>query len=381
MSVDVQTMLEEARTLVAAHEYARAKSSLLVASYLHPADAAISFEHWRVCCLANERNPATRILTSVCASSEHLESFCALLVEELRGVAQGGGENSFVREGWLASDMDSCKQILTCCLIKLSKRKDTLTAEERRSVLFHLASMSKDHALVWWAASELAFEADAQVPILAFHTSAFPFPGLTSRVMLPGRRRHPAQHRVVWDAGKQGELCSLRMPWPALTHCAVQCLPILLRGGGMAMGEEELARVKPLVERAALHHFCAAQVRAPLPVPSSFFQPPLRSVLQAPSHALSTIAMHSRLFHAVAADVHCGEPRRQRSSGSSGAAFWPRAPRKASTPRLSRTPTAPPPSRRLHATRSRSPSRTPSPAPGSSIPRRVCVSAAALCDV
>jgi hypothetical protein len=224
-------LLAGARAQLTAGKTAKAKASLVVASCLFPDEAPLLYELWRVCCTSGDGKQAARALEQACKTDALLTAFCVPLVAELRGPGAACGK------GWLQGEPGKVERLIRLCLSTLDLTPsadgvagDTPTggsapaspAEAVWEVLLRLAHMTDDHPLVWWAAADLAMGCDALLGAGDFNR-------------------------------QDSKLCT---PWSH--RLANVCLQHLVHAG-VALSCDEVARSKPFVERALIHHLGSAQ--------------------------------------------------------------------------------------------------------------------------
>jgi hypothetical protein len=205
-------MLETARRQGKEGKIAEAKAGLIVLACLHPSDARVRFEHWKLCCIAGDFVASSRILAAISQGEGKLaEPFCKLLLDELKKEP-----GTVAQPGWLAPS----PELIACCLRLLpTKVCDGHTDEQIWANLQHLAKMSSDHLEVWWRASEFAYRLDSELQ------------------------------------KKRSCACT---SWSSLL--SGPCLPTLLGKLG-ALTPADVIRLKPLVERAIIHHLASGQWR------------------------------------------------------------------------------------------------------------------------
>ena len=142
----MEEMLAEARGLREEGKFAKAKSTLVVATCLYPDAVRVHFELWLVCGSASDWKHASRALAQGCATDAMLDGFSAQLIAELQ---QPG---SLCGRGWLQGEREVVARLLSACLSKVCSRQlapdaDATQREATWQLLVRLAQLASDHPL------------------------------------------------------------------------------------------------------------------------------------------------------------------------------------------------------------------------------------------
>ena len=142
----MEEMLAEARGLREEGKFAKAKSTLVVATCLYPDAVRVHFELWLVCGSASDWKHASRALAQGCATDAMLDGFSAQLIAELQ---QPG---SLCGRDWLQGEREVVARLLSACLSKVGSRQlapdaDATQREATWQLLVRLAQLASDHPL------------------------------------------------------------------------------------------------------------------------------------------------------------------------------------------------------------------------------------------
>eukprot|EP00960_Hanusia_phi_P064709 765878-Hanusia_phi.AAC.11 len=220
MPVTEEDLVQEAHALIGKGDLSQARSSLLVFIRLFPDSARLNYDFWKACCLARDDSRANALFGETCQNDMMLSRFCELLLMDLRRVVAGHSEEgNFVRSGILIPSKASVEIPLQKCLALLLDNKQEEDDDGAAwKILLLLGKLTNDNATLWWRACEFTYELDEKT-----------------------RRSKMAEEPFSM-------LCT---EWSKLL--ATECIEKVMKG--RQLGEDELVRIQPYIERAVLHHF------------------------------------------------------------------------------------------------------------------------------